>query len=404
MSEKVYLCSMMYCFNPDHDMALADGRPYYRPPAGIAGMERDLCLLPVWYAPAGSVVKVADEESARRWLAELPLHVPVEVAAECQPVPIVPWGWDPAEVERLRQAGIPNDCCPSPGQLSRIRYLSSRERCIGLQQLLRALPGVRGEAVACTDLHGVLRQVMAYGDALLKSPWSGSGRGLVRVSAASWTANVEGWAARVLRTQGTLMVEPIYNKVRDFAMEFRCGSDGQVRFGGYSLFETDAHGNYKLNQLLPDKAIEERLSRDVPLTLLHTVRQHLAVGLQDLIGSSYTGWLGVDMMVCRGEDGGCWLHPCVEVNLRMNMGVVARSFFDRYVHPAAYGHFQVEYFSADGDALRSDSERKRWAPPVVEDGRLKRGYLSLTPVEAATRYQAFVVVDDAKQGSPEPIL
>ena len=118
MSEKVYLCSMMYCFNPDHDMALADGRPYYRPPAGIAGMERDLCLLPVWYAPAGSVVKVADEESARRWLAELPLHVPVEVAAEWQPVPIVPWGWNPAEVERLRQAGVPNDCC-RPMQRSR---------------------------------------------------------------------------------------------------------------------------------------------------------------------------------------------------------------------------------------------------------------------------------------------
>lgn len=383
----------MYCFNPNHDMALADGRPYYRPPAGIAGMERDLCLLPVWYAPAGSVVKVADEESARRWLADLPLHVPVEVAAEWQSAALCPWGWNPALAEQLRQAGLQVENCPSPEQLARIRYLSSRERCIGLQRSMRVLPGVGGEAVACTDLRAVLRQVNAYGDALLKAPWSGSGRGLVRVSAASWSANVEGWAARVLRTQGTLMVEPIYNKVRDFAMEFRCESDGRVMFGGYSLFETDAHGNYKLNRLLSDGAIEERLAQEVPLSLLHTVRQHLAICLQRLIDSSYTGWLGVDMMVCR-EGEGYWLHPCVEVNLRMNMGVVARHLFDRYVHPAASGLFQVEYFTADGDALRSDRERKRSAPPVVEDGRLKRGYLSLTPVGESTRYQAFVLLDD----------
>ncbi|MDE6174295.1 MAG: hypothetical protein K2F88_01880, partial [Duncaniella sp.] len=44
--------------------------------------------------------------------------------------------------------------------------------------------------------------------------------------------------------------------------------------------------------------------------------------LGGLIGNSYRGWLGVDMMVYR-EDDAMKLMPCIELNLRMTMGVVA---------------------------------------------------------------------------------
>jgi hypothetical protein len=71
--------------------------------------------------------------------------------------------------------------------------------------------------VVCSSLDEVHEFVDAVGETVLKSPWSGSGRGLLRVSPQTWSTNVEGWVARVIRTQGGIMGEPLYNKVCDFA-------------------------------------------------------------------------------------------------------------------------------------------------------------------------------------------
>ena len=70
--------------------------------------------------------------------------------------------------------------------------------------------------------------------------------------------------SRVLRVQGEIMVEPLYNKVCDFAMEFYADGNGSVSFVGYSLFDTDAHGNYKGNFLLSDGQIK-RFCRSIYL-------------------------------------------------------------------------------------------------------------------------------------------
>ena len=46
----------IYIFNPDADLALADGGENYIAPASARLMARDLALLPLWYAEAGSGV------------------------------------------------------------------------------------------------------------------------------------------------------------------------------------------------------------------------------------------------------------------------------------------------------------------------------------------------------------
>ena len=53
----------------------------------------------------------------------------------------------------------------------------------------------------------------------------------------------------LLRVQGEIMVEPLYNKVCDFAMEFYADGNGIVLVLLATLcFDTDAHGNrYKGN-------------------------------------------------------------------------------------------------------------------------------------------------------------
>jgi len=113
--------------------------------------------------------------------------------------------------------------------------------------------------------------------------------------------------------------------------------------------------------------------------------------LDVLVAGSYEGYLGVDMMICKDADG-YKVHPCVEVNLRMNMGVVSRLFYDNYVCEGAKGRYVIEYFPKNGEALRFHESMKEEYPLETENGRIKRGYLSLTPVFEDTSYQIFIKI------------
>ncbi len=201
------------------------------------------------------------------------------------------------------------------------------------------------------------------------------------------------WCCRALRTDGAFWLEPIYNKVEDFAMEFYADGKGGVRFVGYSRFVTDGKGAYRGNLLATDMQVEEWIQTYVPLEAFHRLRESVRKGLAAL-GTDYTGFLGVDMMVCRQEKGHPYaVNPCVEVNLRMNMGIVAHTFCDRFVAPGGEGFFSIEYFPAQ-EALQEQHARDMLEHPLrVEQGRVVSGYLPLIPVTPRSRYRAFVRVE-----------
>ena len=252
----------VYLFNPDYDMAMANFTPYYKSPAEIVRMIADLSVLPWWFAEEGSCVKVENMalvsllkkqlkevcggsmEVERRLDGLLPRAA---WTAEWPSARYIPWGWSPALVHRLRQEGVEARFLPSADAVKRFSFLSSRQRCLEVLPELVKIDGTCGEMKACVSLAELETYLQERGELVLKAPWSGSGRGLLKVSSASWNAQLAGWASRILRVQGVVMVEPIYDKVVDFAMEFYAEKQNGVRFAGYSLFETDAHGNYKLN-------------------------------------------------------------------------------------------------------------------------------------------------------------
>ncbi len=398
--------SPVYLFNPDYDMAMANFTPYYKAPAEILRMAADLSVLPVWFAGEGSGVKVDCLERVALFRCQLGEICPegegreilsgllssVDWTAQWPSAHYVPWGWTLALVHRLRLEGVDEEFLPTAEEMQRIRYLSSRERCLEILPAFAGWEGICGEMKACKQLTEVDTFIREKGQVILKAPWSGSGRGLWKVSAASWNAQLAGWASRILKVQGRLMAEPIYDKVADFAMEFFSDENGEVRFVGYSYFETDVHGNYKANRLLSNTAIEERLSRYVSLERLSCIGACLEASLKKLLGQAYQGYLGVDMMVCRMEDGHR-IHPCVEINLRMNMGVLSRILYDRYVHPLSEGEYVVEHYVREGEALLFHREMVERYPLEWKDGKVASGYLPLTPVREDTRFQAYLRVE-----------
>lgn len=388
--------NQLYIFNPWHDMALANFTPYYRIPSEIVRMNNDLSFLPVWYAPENAYVKISDINIIDTFNSQISSFVrfnPERFVDKCFNCDVIPWGWNPALVSSLSTEGV--DTLPDRSKLDRIRYLSGRQRCVDVLSSFSAVNGICGQAFCCYTIDDVKSNLLTNGNMILKAPWSGSGRGLCRVSLSTWSTNIEGWVSRILRTQGCIMAEPLYNKTCDFAMEFYSSSDGNVSFAGYSLFDTDVFGNYKQNILMSDSKIESHLlSYGISVHLLHYVRERLTDILSNLIDGDYCGYFGVDMMLCL-QEGVVLLHPCVEINMRMNMGVVSRVIFNRYLSSSSQGNFIIEHYNSEGDALLSHQKMLSLHPVVIDSsGRISSGYLTLTPVLSTTRYQAYLIVKE----------
>lgn len=373
----------LYLFNPENDMALASGSSYYMPPASAKKMAADLSTLPVWYADRESAVLFADSRQVE-WLRKtdcFPLKVEGVLEIPTESVEIIPWGWSPALLHRLGKDGF------SRVDVEAIRRLSSRKIAVDLLPELR-LENTVGESFWLTSLEDVSTFALKHGKVLLKAPWSGSGKGIQPLYGRP-DDNLRGWIKRIIVSQGGVVGEPFYHKVKDFAMEFSVSS-GKTMFVGYSLFEADTRGIYKENLLASDEAIENILGTYISCELLRDIRERLLDKLSLWYGVDYRGYLGVDMMVVQTEEGYV-LHPCVEINVRMNMGVVARLFFDRYVCREVCGRYCIEYYPRQGEALCFHEEMKRKYPLCLQGGKIKEGYLSLTPVFEDTNYQIYVI-------------
>lgn len=329
------MANTLYIFNPENDMALADGKPGYTPPAQIQQMRRELWWLPQWWAKEDDIV----------WSGEDRLSL----ADDTQ---ILPWGWSPAICHQLRQAGVQESLLPSAEELERIRQLSHRQTAVALLKELREqlpLDGhLAGESTLCQSMEEVeeaVRKIRSEENkrivnALLKSPWSSSGRGLMQTDNPQWKA----WAKRTIKAQGSVVVERFLHKIADFALEFWLDGKGGVEYRGLSLFYTNEKGAYLGNWVAPEGQKLAWLAQYIPLPYLQEIRKWWEERLRHF---DYSGPVGIDMMLA--EEGIC---PCIEVNWRWTMGLVSclvaeQGRYGRMVVEYVYGHYsaEVEAFS-----------------------------------------------------------
>lgn len=395
----------LYVFNPDADMALGNNEENYMAPASIRRMAEDLALLPVWYAQPGSGVLApsaynADYLKRMQQLLPLPVRLVTEPElpdyAEAQ---VMPWGWNPAIRKRMLKGGIAAYKLPTLENLQEYRGLASRIHTLALFMLFNydKLDFVCGYC-RLIEGDGKVFPAEAVDDLrdgyLFKALWSGSGKGLCWCR-GKLSKSVSDWCCHTMKEYGAVMVEPIYNKVEDFAMEFYSDGRGKVLFVGYSRFTTNEHGAYCGNILTSDGKVEEWIQQYVPLESFIRIRERLLNGLEKIYGNSYTGYLGVDMMVCRQESGYPYaIHPHVEVNLRMNMGVVAHRISKDYLSAGCSGYFSIDSYPSNEALQAQHAQDTHDYPLVVQDGKVKSGYLPLVPVTSKSRYRAYIKVPD----------
>lgn len=378
-------------------MALASGETNYMAPASARQMASDLALLPMWYADAGSAVLApsaynADFLKTKSELLGMDVALLTEPeVADGKDWKFSPWGWDPALRKRLMTLGADQAELPSADYMNILREHSHR------LQAVKLLPGLRLNEYFCGESFylNTLAECSAFVEGrevcLLKAPLSGSGKGL-NWCKGIFTTFISGWCARVTASQGGVVGEPIYDKVEDFAMEFYADGRGRVVFAGYSIFRTGGSGMYAGNELMSDEKILQKLSTYVPQEEFLRLQTRLEEKLSAMFGYFYRGYLGVDMMICCFSDEipVYRIHPCVEINLRMNMGVVARLLTDRYLAADTEGVFQIIYYPSAGPALEEHRQMLASLPLSVENGRVRSGYLPLVPVTPQSRYRVFL--------------
>ena len=393
-------------FNPEHDMALSNGDRHFIAPQNIRDMARDLAPLMSYVGSDGPLV----------------------------------WGWDHAICEQLLRMGIPADELPSAEALASLRGHSGRQSAHELLSMFHAQHAggpYTGESIIVTDTDQLTPFVARHHHVILKAPYSSSGKGLRHVkthpvppceggksSPAENTSmstsspsqggmeRISSWANALIRRHGYLTAEPCYNKVQDFAMEFIV-TDDTCRFIGYSLFNTNAHGRYEANLLMEDEAIELLLAQHVPLAALHEVREWIIAHAHHIVPTVWDTtrhplYFGIDMMVVKdghkseiiNHKSEIKLHPCVEINLRLNMGIIAHEVRRQLVAPGSVGTFHVTTFASTEDALQfQECHATRYPTCTDTEGLIVAGYHPLTPIYPHTRHHAYIVCrpQDANQ-------
>ena len=314
----------LHIFNPEHDIALAANLSNFTAPHAGRQLRHDLGYLPAIWADDDDYVLVDDVDVARTAFARM-MHrkferfVDKRQLAKLDIMRVEPWGWDLALRSFLMRYGV--EAVPTEEEIAEIRVLSHRKYAVDLLREL-AFEGTTGASWLADTIVEVQQALKNHQRIVVKAPWSSSGRG-IRFVDNELNDYQRRWIQNVTASQGCVVIETYCHKVKDFGMEFESDGQGQVRYLGLSLFHT-LNGAYTGNILASEEEKQEMINRYISDDLLKTVREKICACLGTFYKGRYAGPFGVDMMVVRGEDNGCFLlNPCVEINLRRTMGHVA---------------------------------------------------------------------------------
>ena len=284
----------IYIFNPEHDLCVANGDENFVPPRSAVGFAKENMDL-------SEFLKRPNKQRRQ----------------------IVPWGWNHALKKRLINEGVDPATLPSEEELQFIRTHSRREFALDVHSRLSCEgtqvmePDYRTVATSVSEIEAF---ISANGSVVLKSPLSGSGKG-IRFVRERLSESDEGWCRKTLAKQGTVIVERRFEIIKECAMLFECHHEG-IDFIGYSLFES-RNGAYSRNILASNEEIEDIIAGYIPRDTLIAVCEELKDILSDTLVGHYEGFLGVDQIICQADSPA--LVPVSEINLRMTMGLIARN-------------------------------------------------------------------------------
>lgn len=332
----------IFIFNPETDYALADAAGHYNPPARIEELRVRMAFTQLPLAKEGDVLCIRtlrDLDLFRSQGGKLPAGVEtvmfdrlgewIRQSALQNEIVIRPWGWNPTLRRQLVAAGVDQSLLPAQESISALRELAHRRTTVPFnRKLVSALPEewLAGDVMPLelTSVEAAMEWIGEYPQGtFLKAPWSSSGRGVV-VTPELTDEKLRQWISGTIRRQGSVLGELASQKRLDFATEWEIvrhneRQEPEVRFLGFSVFDTSAGGGYQGNLIRNSDDLCALIETVLPSVDLWRVVEAQGEALRELVAPTYEGPLGIDMLAdTQGR-----LRPCVEINLRMTMGHIA---------------------------------------------------------------------------------
>lgn len=369
----------LHIFNPENDIALGNNLRYFTPPRNAALLRRHGSMLMAWIAGDGDLI-YSDIKDNEQWLESMAPVIKRDLSvfrpSDIHDITnIRPWGWSNAIAGELCHAGLSPDMMPATGAIEKIRAISHRRSSVFINSKLRDAGVHAPIPVEITGTAALDEYLDKHPRAVIKSPWSSSGRGVI------YSGNMErrcllALAGGMMKNQGSILIEPELNRLMDFAMLFEAGGD-VVRSIGLSVFETGKGGNYSGNIVASQQHLTSLITKYVSEETLTGIRVRLEHILSELICNHYSGICGIDMMVYLDNDHTPRIAPCIELNLRNTMGYVALCLSRTIAAPGITGHMRIRYKGNYGSNAGTDKP-----PRFDSNGYLAEGTLELVPTNS----------------------
>lgn len=355
----------LWLFYPENDIALAYGSKNFTAPPAAVKLRRSGEAIPLWMASPNDYIFCNGINDA--WLRFIQLSFGIGANVwnhsdfNLRPTP---WGWSEASKKVFINAGFNTDAMPDTTTLKCYRELSHRRTATQIGKRVMQLVNfpIWPSAIEVSDTESLQNLIVKMDSAVIKSPWSSSGRGVTFVDATHFAEAVRR-ANGTIRRQGSVMIEKRADNHFDFAMLFLC-ENGQVKYNGLSIFATDkANGQYVGNTVDSQEELHNILAEHIDETWINELQTALTKSINDIIGHKYEGPVGIDLFVTE-QNGTKFVH-IVESNLRWTMGFVAKSL-------ARYAKGRAFFGIIPGDHSNECN-------PTIENGQLVAGNLALNP-------------------------
>lgn len=403
----------VYYFNPTCELAVANGSFSYMPPLLLQEMESDLSILPFAFGTEKDFILTENPPSEifLNSLKNAGLNLPRFCSLdELESMPegtfdtIVPWGWSPAAHFKLKNL---KQKCSEKFKTSPVfnwktehRLLYERSTSLNfLHEILNNNPpdwlidqAMCGEKVeSCDEIDTMLSK---HSSVVLKAPLSSSGRGIQIIRKSKLNASNKQWISGILKHQNYLIAEPYLEKLIDLSFQFQVKDHSKVDYLGYSIFDTSSNGQYKGTFIHPDLRV---LLPDENFTQLREMIDATAGILKEALLKSeyakyYSGYLGVDALIFRNQNR-LMMQPCIEVNCRMNMGVLCLQLENK-IDKDTSGKFELSLIKPDefdnDSAIGLKNELK------FSNGKIISGYLPLAEQKPNKKFGAYINLGSAK--------
>ncbi|MFW6309677.1 MAG: hypothetical protein ACOC1D_01130 [Prolixibacteraceae bacterium] len=401
----------VYYFNPTCEYAVANGNKSWQPNRLLQKMEEDLCLLPQYLAQPEDVilVKKMPDEKFLNSLRSVGIQVPELVLLpdvltdknflNRPKNKLLPWGWSPA-VHHLLDP-LKNSCSadfkhsPVASWKNQQRELYSKKFALKiLKQVLRELNSevllpqhlIAGVCKSRSDFERLLSR---WGKIMVKAPWSSSGRGLQPVTKTPVHPKVWEKLMGIVNEQGYAVTEPLLNKKLDMAFQFEM-LKGKVTFKGTSYFQTDSKGQYQKNFLngLPKFLAEETgtFARKANELIIPSLINNIE---KSELAKNYEGYFGVDTLIFSDEKNRLRINPCLEINVRQNMGLLSLNLAS-LSDSTKKGYFSIRY--QPGQSFQTFAEEMQKVYPLrLNRNKIESGFLALTPATENALFGAYLL-------------